>query len=116
MEVQKIVWIMVAGPYSASTREGRAENLRQLNQVAHEVYLRGHIPVVGVNAALPVAEAGGGTVSNEVIMGISLALADRCDALLLVASSPGADREAERMRARGCPIYRRLNEIPPAAS
>lgn len=106
--------IMVAGPYSAPGAEGRAANLRRMNEAAVEVARRGHTPVIGVNAALPVLEAAGLPFSHPWMMEISLALAGRCDGCLHIANSPGADREAESIRARGLPVWRRVAELPPA--
>ena len=99
--------IVVAGPYSAPTPEGRAANLRRMNEAAAEVARLGHIPVIGVNAALPVLEAAG-------LMEISLALTARCDACLHIARSPGADREADLIRSRGLPVWTRIEDVPPA--
>ena len=104
--------IIVAGPYSAATAEGRAANLAAMNRAAVEVARRGHIPVIGVNAALPVLEAAGLPYSDPLMMAISLALAARCDGCLRIARSPGADREAETIRALGRPVWTRLEEIP----
>jgi len=86
--------IIVAGPYSAPTAEGRAANLAAMNRAAAAVARLGHIPVIGVNAAL------------------SLALAARCDGCLHIARSSGADREAEALRTLGRPVWTRLEEIP----
>lgn len=106
--------IIVAGPYSAPTAEGRAANLAAMNRAAAELARRGHIPVIGVNAALPVLDAAGLPYSDPLMMTISLALAARCDGCLHIARSPGADREAELIRAAGRPVWTRLDEIPPA--
>lgn len=106
--------IMVAGPYSAPTPEGRAANLAVMNRTAAEIARRGHIPVIGVNAALPVLEAAGLPHTAPLMMTISLALAARCDGCLQIGRSPGADREAEAVRARGCPVWARLEELPDA--
>jgi hypothetical protein len=46
------------------------------------------------------------------MMEISLALAARCDAILQLARSPGADREVEAVRALGRPVYARLEDVP----
>jgi len=105
---------MVAGPYSAPTAEGRAANLRRLNEAAAAVAGLGHVPVVGVNAALPVLEAAGLPPTHPWMMEISLALAARCDACLHVARSPGADREAEAIGARGLPVWTRIEDVPAA--
>ena len=75
--------IAVAGPYSAETAEQRKHNLEALNKAAAAVMKRGHVPVVGVNAALPVLEWLEPEVDRyEAIMAISLALVEKCDAIL----------------------------------
>jgi hypothetical protein len=104
--------ILVAGPYSAPTPEGRAANLRKMNQAAAVLAQRGHIPMIGVNAALPVLDAAGLPYSDELMMEISLALAARCDAVLHLARSPGADREADLIRGLGRPVYTSLEDVP----
>lgn len=106
--------IMVAGPYSAPTAEGRAANLAAMNRAAVEVARRGHHPVIGVNAALPVLDAAGLPYSDPLMMTIALALAARCDGCLQIGRSPGADREAETIRGRGRPVWTRLDQLPPA--
>jgi hypothetical protein len=105
---------MVAGPYSAPTAEGRAENLRALNKAAAQVLDRGHIPVIGVNAALPVVEQANLSDPYEAIMDISLALAEKCDAVLLIAESPGANMERDVFIRKGLPVFLDLEEIPHA--
>src|SRR5436305_8806814 len=87
--------IIVAGPYSAASEDERQENLDRMNAAAFDVLKRGHIPVVGVNAALPIVGGSGGEDEYEAIMRISLALAERCDAILIIAESPGANRERD---------------------
>jgi hypothetical protein len=104
--------IMVAGPYSAGTSEERAANLQAMNEAAVEVRRRGHFPVIGVNAALPVLEAAGLPYTHPWMMDIALALATRCDAILQIGRSPGADREAEVMRSLGRPVYANLTDLP----
>jgi hypothetical protein len=106
--------VMVAGPYSAPAEAGRAANLRAMNEAAAAVLRRGHIPVIGVNAALPVLEAAGLPYTDPLMMEISLALAARCDACLRIGRSPGADREAELIRSLGRPVYEDLSELPNA--
>jgi hypothetical protein len=113
------VWIMVAGPYRAgsSSLEQRAANLRVLNAAAVTLHRAGHVPVIGVNMALPMIDAAGGTgeAYDEIMMPVSLALADRCDACFRVGGpSKGADDEVKRFEAAGRPVYRALNEIPTA--
>jgi hypothetical protein len=82
--------VMVAGRYSAPTAEERAANLRTMNDAAVAVARRGHVPVIGVNAALPVL------------------------ACLQIARSPGADREAEAIRSLGRPVFTAVEALPQA--
>lgn len=103
--------IAIAGPYSAATAEGRHENLARLHRAAAEVFRRGHIPVIGVDAALPVVELLGEEDRYEAIMTISMAVVGRCDALLIIAESPGANRERDLIAALGRPVYRSVEEI-----
>lgn len=109
------MWIMVAGPYRTGARSEaeRARNLRALNLAAHAVFERGHVPIVGANLVLPVIAAAGESWYDEIMLPLSLSLADRCDAILrLGGESPGADREVERVRARGGAVYASVEEIP----
>lgn len=111
------MWIMIAGPYTSGTRtaDERAENLRAMNRVALQVHRRGHVPIIGVNLALPVIEVAGEEMFDELMMPLSLALAERCDAVLRVGGpSAGADLEVERIRAKGGAVYTRVEEVPAA--
>lgn len=109
---------MVAGPYSSggADAQGRARNLRVLNEAALALQRRGHIPVIGVNLALPLIAAAGGSQAayDEIMIPVSLALAERCDACLRIGGpSSGADAEVGRFRAAAKPVYFSLDEIPP---
>lgn len=119
------MWIMVSGPYTSGARTGpdRAANLRAMNLAAVELLRRGHTPVIGVNMALPMIDAAESVASakrdaepssfDEIMMPVSLALADRCDAVLRIGGpSAGADAEVERFRASGKAVFRSLEEIP----
>ncbi len=97
----------------AALEEDRAKNLRALNTAAYEVFKKGHVPIIGVNLALPIIDVAGKERYDELMMPISLAAAERCDAVLRVGGqSAGADEEVELIRARGGYIYRSLDEIP----
>jgi len=106
--------VMVAGPYSAPTEAARAENLAAMNRAAALVLARGHVPVIGVNAALPVLEAAGLPYSDAAMTAISLALAERCDAVLHIGRSPGAEREVEVVRAKGGAVFTSIADLPSA--
>src|SRR5262245_33927285 len=107
------MWIMVAGPYRSGSSDPVvwAANLDVLNRAAVALFRAGHVPVIGVNMALPVIAAAGGSdaVYREIMTPLSVALVDRCDACLRIGGpSRGADEEVERFRAAGRPVYRSL--------
>jgi len=106
------MWIMVAGPFRAGgvDAETRAKNLAALG-----VWERGHVPVIGVNMVVPMIAAAGQDRYDDLMAPLSLALAERCDAVLRIGgASGGADREVELIRAKGGGVYRNLAEIPQA--
>ena len=104
--------IMVSGPVSADSDESRMENIARLNRVAAEIFKRGHIPVVGVNAAAPVVEEAGVADKYEATMKICEALAEKCDAVFVIGESDGTCRELEIIQRRGGPVFHDVNEIP----
>ncbi len=108
--------IAVAGPYSSPSAEQRQQHLDALNRAAAEIFRRRHIPVIGVNAALPVVEMLDAGDRYEAMMKISLAVVSCCDALLLLGESPGANRERDLLAAQGKRVYLRVEDIPVAAT
>ena len=110
---------MISGPYSSGARsaEQRAQNLRRMNEAAVEVFRMGHVPVIGVNMALPMIEAAGESSFDAIMMPLSLALVERCDACLRIGGlSQGADQEAERFREAGKPVFYDLSELQPSST
>jgi hypothetical protein len=104
--------IAVAGPYSAETEEQKADNLNMMNIAAAEVYRKGHIPVIGVNAALFVADKLNDLPKHKVINEISFAIVEKCDAILMIGQSPGANIEHDIIKNKNLPVYYSLAEIP----
>ncbi len=110
-------WIMIAGPYTtgAESPYDRARNLHALNVAAHQIFQKGHVPIVGVNLVLPIIDAAGPASEAELMMPLSLAAAGRCDAVLRIGGeSAGADAEVDVILARGGRVYRSVDEIPAA--
>lgn len=106
---------MIAGPYTAGSKDKEKwkQNHIKLNKVAYEVNLKGHTPVIGVNVALPIIQTVGFDKFDELMMPISLAMVERCDAVLRIGgASSGADLEVEIFKEKGRPIYYNLDEIP----
>ena len=110
------MWIMIAAPYTSGGADAalRAARLAEMNQAALAILRLGHVPVIGVNMALPIIAAAEGDVFDEVMMPISLALAERCDAALrLGGESKGADQEVARFTRAGKQVFYALADIPP---
>jgi len=103
--------IGVAGPYTAGTAEERQKNLDTMNEAAARLLELGHVPVIGMNAALPVLEKSNVPDRYKHIMEISLAVISGCDALLLLAESPGANKERDLIMSQGKPVFRTIKEI-----
>ncbi len=111
------MWVMVAGPYRSAHPDGRAANLRELNRAANELFRKGHVPIIGVNMALPMIDAAGPQSYDDIMMPLSLRLSGRCDAVLRIGgASDGADLEVEEFRRRGLPVFVSIEEIPAAGA
>ena len=116
---------MIAGPYGLRSQPPgqRRLNLIKLELAARAIHDKGHVPVVGLNLALPVASSVDEPfwrqdLSDEqcdLVDRLSLAATERCDAVVrLPGASTGADAEVEAFRARGKPIYSSIDEVPDA--
>ena len=103
--------IAVAGKYSAETEAERQKNFEAMNEAAARLLEKGHTPLIGVNAALPVVERAGVADKYEAIMQISMAVVSACDAILVISNSKGVDRERDFFVARGKPVYYSIEEI-----
>jgi hypothetical protein len=109
------MWIMVAGPYRSGSDnpEQWQSNLGKLNRAAIEVFNKGHLPIIGVNMALPVIQQAGSDKYSSIMMPLSLELAKRCDAILRIGGkSSGADQEVEIIRNKGGQVFLSPDEIP----
>ena len=109
------MWIMVAGPYASGTADEAIRAARSLpwNRAALALFRLGHVPVIGVNLALPLIAEAGSEAYDEIMLPLSLALAERCDACLRIGGvSNGADAEVTRFAQRGLPVYRRVEDVP----
>jgi hypothetical protein len=111
------MWIMIAGPYSSgsASESQRQRNLVALNKAALAVFEKGHVPLIGVNLALPIIEVAGAARFEDIMMPLSLALSERCDACLrITGASVGADQEVDRFKASGRPVFQSTEDIPVA--
>ncbi len=104
--------IGVAGPYSAATAEERQANLDAMNAAAARLLEMGHVPVIGMNAAIPILVQANVPDRYKAVMDISLAVIGACDSLLLIGESPGANKERDLILAQGKPVYLRVEDVP----
>ena len=116
--------ILIAGPYRSGTGDvpsKLAANVRAMEAYALPLFRAGHVPIVGEWLALPLVELAGSTqigdtVFDEIFHPIAERLLARCDAVLRIGgASQGADQMAQSARARGLPVFTRLQEIPGCA-
>lgn len=115
--------ILIAGPYRSGTNDDpakMAENLNNLEQAAWPIFQKGHVPMIGEWAALPIwQKAGGKSVGDDLYEAILHPTANRllqhCDAVLrLPGSSKGADNDVAIAKARGIPVYFNIADVPVA--
>lgn len=120
----KSMLVLIAGPYRSGTDgdpEKIARNLQALELAALALYRRGHMPMIGEWAALPLArEAGSITLQDDVAEEFLYPVAERllrhCDAVWRVGgASKGADGDVSQAMALGLPVYRSLDEVPVAS-
>jgi hypothetical protein len=104
--------IGVAGPFSADSAEQRQANLDAMNAAGARLLEMGHVPVIGMNAAIPVLAQADVPDRYKAVMEISLAVIGACDALLLIGESPGANRERDLIVSQGKPVYLRIEDVP----
>lgn len=103
--------IAVAGKYSAETEAEREKNFAAMNEAAARLLEKGHTPLIGVNAALPVVERADVVDKYEAIMRISMAVVSACDAILFISDSKGARRERDFFTGNGKPVFYSIEEI-----
>ena len=109
------MWIMISGPYRQGSTDVALwkDNLAKLNEAAYLVLLKGHTPIIGVNLALPIIDIAGEAEYKQIMMPLSMALAEKCDAVLrLDGFSTGADEEVRLFESKGLPVYFEMEQIP----
>jgi hypothetical protein len=120
-ELSKPLLVLIAGPYQSGTNGDPARisaNRARLESFALPIYQRGHVPMLGEWAALPIIQAAGGRVEgDEVFHAYQYPVAHRllqcCDAVLRIpGESRGADLDVAHALKLGLPVYRDVDELP----
>lgn len=113
--------ILIAGPVRSGTQGDMAliqHNMQKLDQMALQVYEKGHTPVIGEWLAMPLASAAGSQqigdeISEAFLYPVAHRLIHCCDAILrMPGESKGADNDVRIGHALGLSIYTHLDEIP----
>jgi hypothetical protein len=113
--------ILIAGPYRSGTGddpEKMAVNLARLEQVALQIYARGHVPVIGEWLAVPLARQAGSTrVGDATWEAYGYPTADRllefCTGVLRIeGDSRGAEGDMEVAKRRGLKVYYDVEDLP----
>ncbi|WP_343550545.1 NUDIX hydrolase [Pantoea sp.] len=113
--------ILIAGPVRSGTNGDEALihiNMKKLDEMALQVYQKGHTPVIGEWLALPLASAAGSQkigdeISESFLYPVAHRLIHCCDAILRTpGASNGADNDVRIAQQLGLPIYTELAAIP----
>ena len=113
--------ILVAGPYRSGTDDKPEliqKNISQMEQVAWEVYKRGHLPILGEWVALPlIKEAGsrnmGDDIWDKLFHPVAIRLIEKCDAVLRIGgASTGADEMVRIGLEKEKIIYYSIQQVP----
>jgi hypothetical protein len=113
--------ILVAGPYRSGTNDDPAliqRNVDAMEDVALQVFRRGHLPVLGEWFALPLLKHAGSkkigdAVFDEIFHPIARELIGKCDAVLRIGGpSTGADDMVATGRRLGKRIFTSIDDVP----
>jgi hypothetical protein len=107
--------IYVSGPYSAETLDERERNAGRAMDAGRHILSKGHWPFIPHLTHYFDEWHGwqhGRWVDPETYMQWDFAILRRCDALLYLAPSPGADRELALARELSLPVYLSVDEVP----
>lgn len=99
--------VFVASPFRAATPWLVAENVRQAERAALEVWRAGAVAVCPQSMSALFDKEG----PDQRYLDGWLALLARCDAVLVVAQSAGVEREMIRADECGLPIFRTVAEL-----
>ncbi len=119
----KSMMILIAGPYRSGTGDDPAKmaaNLLRLEAASWPIFKKGHVPMIGEWAALPVWHAAGGQeigdkLYDQILHPTAHRLLQHCDAVLrLPGNSKGADNDVKIANELGIPVYHDINEVPTA--
>ena len=113
--------ILVAGPYRSGTNDDPMliqRNVDAMEDMALQVFRRGHLPVLGEWFALPLLKHAGSKkigdpVFDEIFHPVARELIGKCDAVLRIGgTSTGADDMVATGRRLGKRIFTTIDDVP----
>lgn len=122
--MQMPMMIMISGPYRSGTGDDpdlMRANLERLEAAAWPIFEKGHVPMIGEWAALPILRSGGGGAPGSplyeaVMYPTAHRLLAKCDGVLrLPGASTGADNDVRIAQERGIPVWTDIADIPPVS-
>jgi hypothetical protein len=107
------VRVYIAGPYTADTDDSVLENVKRAMAAGLDLLMLEHAPVIPHLSHYfdAWARSKGVEVGYETYLAWDFRLLDGCEALLLLGSSPGADREVAYARDLGIPVYHAIEDF-----
>lgn len=121
MDFFQPLMILVAGPYRSGTNdepEKIAENVRQMEEAALQIYKKGHLPVLGEWFALPLIERAGSVymgdeIFTEYFHPVAMRLLEKCDAVIRIGGpSHGADEMIRHAQENSKIVFLQADDIP----
>ena len=109
--------IFVSGPYSAETDAEKTKNTVRACEAGLEIIQKGHwpyLPHLSHFFSRWHTKTYGFDLDYEAYMDWCFAILRRCDGLVFLASSPGADRERALAEELGLPVFETLGDVPRA--
>lgn len=103
------MFIYVSGPYSADEAEKLEKNIFLADEAGRSLLKKGHTPFVPHTMMKSWEQRG---IPREDVLKVCRSWLERCDALLHLGSSVGADTELRRAEELGLRIFRTLDEVP----
>jgi hypothetical protein len=110
----KSLLIFISGPFTATTDDGVIENVLRATEVGIAIMRKGHrsfIPHLSYMTDEYAKTQNEGGFPYETWLGQDLAILERCDAMLFIGHSKGADRELARAKELEIPIFYSIEEI-----
>ncbi len=104
------MFIYISGPYSAPSNEIIEKNIMKARDAAIMIAKKGHYPFIPHTMMRGWEDVY--KVSRESVTQICLKWLEKCDAIYILASSPGAELERHLAVRLNLQVYYNIDDIP----